>query len=267
MAPQQTGGLIAPPPPNRPMSAPQNQQQSQFAPPALQPQRTGGYQAQQLPQLAPPGQSINDLQQRQQMQQYQQMQAQPTGFAGQFNQAQYNGMQALQPQVTGYNQFGQPTFANGQMNSSPFADPPRMPYQPTGFQPQPTGFQTQPTGFQTQATGINSFLPPALQPQPTGLQPQPTGFGAMNGQFGQPPPQMPPMPTQPQQNQYSLQPLTAQKTGPAPPVRFGVEANKLVAQPTGRANLSKASKLLIMPLVTDSACANIVAAPQNPFGF
>jgi len=46
-------------------------------------------------------------------------------------------------------------------------------------------------------------------------------------------------------------PLQPQPTGPAPPVRFGVqpEANKLAPQPTGRrANLS-------------------AATPQNPFGF
>jgi hypothetical protein len=56
---------------------------------------------------------------------------------------------------------------------------------------------------------------------------------------------MPPMPSMP-----TAQPLVPQKTGPPPPVRFGVQpaAKKLTPQPTGRANLAKAT-------------------PQNPFGF
>jgi hypothetical protein len=44
--------------------------------------------------------------------------------------------------------------------------------------------------------------------------------------------------------QASAAPLVPQKTGPAPPVRFGVQpgVKPLAPQPTGRANLSKASE-------------------------
>jgi hypothetical protein len=57
-----------------------------------------------------------------------------------------------------------------------------------------------------------------------------------------------------------LQPLVPQKTGPPPPVRFGVtETKKLTPQATGRrANLSQASKFclvsnaLLLPLLTSS---------------
>lgn len=125
--------------------------------------------------------------------------------------------------------------------------------QPTGFQPQSqfgiqqqqTGFQglaPQPTGFGFQAqpqqsmqTGINSVLPPPLQPQPTGMN----GVGSMH--YTTSPPPIPPIPQQP-----TAAPLTPQKTGPAPPIRFGVKHDapkKLAPQPTGlRANLAQASK-------------------------
>lgn len=289
MSSQQTG--IA-----RAASAPgfQQQQQSGFAPPPLQPQMTG-YQA-------PPGQS---LQERQQQQYQQSMMPQMTGFP-----QQQNGMMA---QPTGYPQQQQPNFVmsqptgfqqpsyqqalnNGAMNGSPFADPSARGFapQPTGFQtmspqqtlqPQQTGFgmppqqtglaqslQPQRTGFVPQSafgqhvtgmtgfggqntSGYNNGIPPlppmptgfgqqntaqfgSIAPQPTGFQqPQPTGFGGQQNGFGA-------------QN-GGLQPLVPQKTGPAPPIRFGVQpaANKLAVQPTGRrANL-----------------ANATAA--NPFGF
>ncbi|KAL1631609.1 cytoskeletal protein binding protein [Diplodia seriata] len=253
-APQQTGAnaLIAPPP-QRSSSAPQNY--NQFGPPQpIQPQMTG------MP--APPGQSLQDLQNQQRMQQFQQqqmamqpqptgfMQPQQTGFPGQFGQQgpmmpQQTGF--MQPQPTGFpGQFGQGAQMGNQFGS-PFADPtprpnsfaPGMPMQPqpTGFG-QPGGFQPQP--LQPQATGINAFLPPALAPQRTGAL---NGFGN-NNSF-----QAPPVPPIPQQQ--TAAPLTPQKTGPPPPVRFGVNpsAKKLAAQPTGRrANLSQAT-------------------PDNPFGF
>ncbi|KAK5291232.1 hypothetical protein LTR16_002221 [Cryomyces antarcticus] len=285
--------LIAPPP-QRAGSAPLNYaQQSAFGPPPLQPQLTG-YNAQNgmnQRQLAPPGQSLQELNQQrfqqQQQQQFaqQQMQSQPTGY-GQppqsvgFGQQQQPGFDQLQngmmsqptgfgqfsqqqPQQTGYGQFQQPQptgfqpstqqqFINGQQTGSPFADPPRPP-----FQPQPTGMQSTFAPMQSQQTGINSFLPPPLQPQATGFtngfNPQQTGFAnqrtgfAGNAGFGQAPPPVPPMP-----QQQTLTPLVPQKTGPAPPVRFGVTpgaANKLQPQATGRrANLGNAT-------------------PQNPFGF
>lgn len=270
---QPTQNSLLPPPPQRPLSAPQNQQQSAFAAPPLRPQITGNQ-----PQIAPPGQSMNELNQQRMMGQMYQQQAglifpQPTGF------------QQMQPM--GYQQTGYPN--QQQYGASPFADPPRLP-----FQPQPTGYNA----MQPQPTGINSFLPPALQPQQTGIngfgqpqangfqqnsqfnssvgqngfqqpngqqqqqngfgggfgiQPQQTGFGQggiipQQTGFGQPAfsqQQAPPMPPMPQQQQTPA-PLVPQKTGPAPPIRFGVTnptANKLTAQPTGRrANLAAASK-------------------------
>lgn len=248
-------GSLAPPPINRPTSAPQNfqQQQNAFGPPPLQPQLTGAPQA-QAPQIAPPGQSLNDLNQ----QRFQQMQA-PNQGMGQFS----NGML---PQQTGFPQQQQ------QQTSSPFADP--RPGQQLGFQPvssQQTGFG----GFSQQPmqTGsVNSTLPPALQPQSTGFQNTGVnGFGA-NSNMGNVPP-VPPIPQQP-----TAAPLQAQKTGPAPAIRFGVkpEANKLAPQPTGaRANLSQASKFnssslfALYPPTNFEYIANFntSSAPSNPFGF
>ena len=268
-APQQiqTGPLIAPPP-ARPLSAPQTQpQNSNFGPPPLQPQLTG-YQPQThlQPQIAAPGQSLNDLnqqrlqqqlgqqQQFQQQQFGQQLQPQPTGFGQQLQQqppgfaqpnpalTQFNN--GIVPQQTGFGQqFPQQPglqnmqnpYVNGQQAGSPFADP-RTQQQTGGFQPlqpQSTGYQPQfQPSLQPQQTGINSVLPPALQPQQTGVN----GFSRPS--FGQPPPPMPPMP----QQQPAAAPLLPQKTGPAPPVRFGTTPNKLVPQKTGRANLAAASK-------------------------
>lgn len=253
LAPQYTqgqGALVPPPQPSRPLSAPQSAQPSAFTPPPLQPQMTG-----YAPQMAPPG-SLNDIAQQRLQQQYtaMQMQAQPQ---------QMMPMMTGMPQQQGFvpNQFmPQPTgMMNGPqpMQQSPFADPRpqqfnQIPMQPTGFgggfgQPQ------QPQGY-----GVNSFLPPPLEPQRTAMpqiqqqmQPQPTGFGMYGQQQQQ---------QQPQQgfgnamgggSQPQIQPLMPQKTGPPPPVRFGVtgEAKKIAPQPTGRrANLS-------------------AATPQNPFGF
>lgn len=269
-APQQSQsiqqGALMPPPPARPLSAPQTQPQTNsFGPPPLQPQLTGFQpQSQFQNQIASPGQSLNDLNQQrlqqqqqqfnQQQQQFgqQQLQPQPTGFGQQpqgFNQFP-NG---IMPQPTGYGpQFNQMTaqqsglqgmqnpYVNGQQSGSPFADP-RGQQQTASFQPlqpQNTGFQ--PQYQQPQQTGINSALPPALQPQSTGVN------GYSRPGFGQPPPPVPPMPPMPQQ-QPAAAPLQPQQTGPAPPVRFGTPAaNKLVPQRTGRANLASASKFLMI---------------------
>jgi hypothetical protein len=248
---QNQGGLMIPAPPNRPLSAPQANQPSGFAPPPLQPQSTGmqtsaGFQ----PHIAPPGQSLNDLRMQQQYTSYNGpqnqnmgMMPQPTGF-NQFGNGQQNGFQQQQfPMQTG---MPQQNFINTGMNNGmnngggPFADP-----RPNQFSPvhqQPTGFQASfgpPQQQFPQPTGINSFLPPALQPQPTGMQQQPqqqNGFSSFN------PPPVPPIP---QQN--NIQPLVPQKTGPPPPVRFGVsgDTKKLMPQATGRrANLAQASKCL-----------------------
>jgi hypothetical protein len=247
-APQQqnAGGLIAPPP-QRSSSAPQNPQQSAFGPPPpLAPQMTGFAGPNMQTQIAGPGQSLQDMQNMQNMQNMQRMQQQMTGFPQQnpgYN-FQQNGLMAQptgfqQPQQTGFAPFQQaqptgfqapmqtgyqqPGFQQGFQNGSPFADPPRAP-----FQPQPTGYNSfQPSPLNPQATGINQFLPPALQPQPTGFQQSPP-----------PVPPMPPMPPMP-----SAQPLVPQKTGPAPAIRFGVQpAKKLAPQPTGKASLANASK-------------------------
>lgn len=259
-APQFTPqGNLMPPPPPRPLSAPQNVSlQNNFGPPPLQPQLTGVPNQGGLPQqTASPSQTLNDMNklrlQQQFLQQQQQMQPQATGFNQQgqqgynqytngFTQQQPNmyGQQQLLPQATGAQPS--PQFVQGQQIGSPFADP-RSP--PIGsFQPlsaSTTGFSPSPySPMMPQQTGsINSVLPPALQPQPTGAN----GFNGSGFSQSQLPP-MPPMPPMPQQ--HIPAPLQPQKTGPAPPVRFGValEAKKLMPQPTGRkANLSQASKL------------------------
>ncbi|KAI9831926.1 MAG: hypothetical protein M1819_004648 [Sarea resinae] len=266
--PSQGSLMPPPPPPSRPLSAPQNiPQQSGFGPPPIQPQLTG-YQNQSAfqPHVAPPGQSLNELNQQrfqpaqvtgfgQQPSGFSQMSnginPQPTGFGQQPPQSAFGQTQQQQPQPTGFQPqptgFQAQSFMNPQPTGSPFQSPP--PQQPGGFQsmvPQPTGFQppfaSQAPAQQAQPTGsVNNFLPGALQPQRTG----PSSFASQT--FGQaPPPPVPPIPQQP-----TIQPLRPQKTGPAPPIRFGVsaEAKRLTPQPTGRrANLSQAT-------------------PQNPFGF
>lgn len=222
---------LLPPPPQRPLSAPQNfpQQQASFGTLPLQPQLTGVPQA--GPPVAAPGQSLAELNQ----QRFQpQMQPQATGFMGQ-NQPQNRMM----PQPTGFipqSQFGiqqqqQPPFAHSQpaQNQSSFS----------AMAPQTTGFGGFAQPQQPMQTGINSVLPPALQPQPTGTN----GFGNAPYTATSPPP-VPQIPSQP-----TATPLTPQKTGPPPSVRFGVkhdEPNKLAPQPTGlRANLSQASKCAV----------------------
>lgn len=242
----QSTGLMIPAPPSRPLSAPQVQQNGGFNVTPLQAQNTGmqtsnGFQS----QIAPPGQSLDDLRLRQQYtafnnQQNMGLMQQPTGF-------QYNQMQ--QPQPTGFQQFPmqtgmqqqqQPFMNNG---ASPFSDPRPQSFQQP-IQAQPTGFQSSfpPQYQQPQPTGVNAFLPPPLQPTPTGMQNQNNSFGQ-----GFNPPPMPPMP------QQQPAPLIPQKTGPPPPVRFGVtgDTKKLMPQATGRrANLSQASKsrrLSILP--------------------
>lgn len=224
-APQAMGqSSLLPPPPQRPLSAPQNfSQQNTFGAPPLQAQLTGVPQS--GPQIAPQGQSLSELSQ-QGLQQS--LQPQQTGLMAP-NQFQ-NGMM---PQHTGFqpqSQFGiqqqqQQPFMNGQPGQQPG-------YQ--GIGPQPTGFGGFPQQQQPMQTGVNVGLPPALQPQPTGAN----GFGA--SPYTTSPPPVPPIPQQP-----TAAPLQAQKTGPAPSVRFGVKPDspkKLAPQPTGRANLAQASK-------------------------
>ncbi|OTB01493.1 hypothetical protein M426DRAFT_25526 [Hypoxylon sp. CI-4A] len=234
--PQMTGtqGALMPPPPSRPLSAPQSAQPSGFAPPPLQPQMTG---------IVPPGQSLNELNQQRLQQPYMGgFQPQPTGQG----MMPFNTGAGMQPQPGfGQGQFMQPQMTGAPQGQSPFADP--RPQQFSPIQNQPTGF---PGGFQPaqqfpQQTGLNSFLPPALEPQRTGMapmQPQATGFGGFGQGFN------PGMNNGIAQQPPAAAPLQPQQTGPAPPVRFGV-TEKIAPQPTGRrANLSQAT-------------------PQNPFGF
>ncbi|CAG9939459.1 unnamed protein product [Clonostachys rosea f. rosea IK726] len=239
---------LVPPPPQRPLSAPLSAQQSAFASPGLVPQMTGGLLQSQV---APTGQSLNEITQvRQQQLQQQQLQQQ------QLQQQQQLAAAQLQPAYTGFQGAQQMGYSmapaaylqpmmTGAPNSGPFMDPSR----PQSFSPmqaQPTGFQQFGNNMQNsfsqpnQGQGINNFLPPALEPQRTGMpgiQAQPTGINSFNPQQA----------TQ----QQPVQPLQPQQTGPAPPVRFGVtpDTKKLVPQATGRrANLSQAT-------------------PENPFGF
>ena len=253
----QTTFLSAPAPPQRPFSAPQNlvPQPTGFGAPPLQPQLTGFPQAR--PSVPPTGQSLADVSQQRFQPQPTGFQPQPTGF----------GASPLQPQLTGFPQSRPSIPPTGQslanLSEQRFLQP-----QPTGFSsmqngfqaPQPTGFgqpqaaptalngqiTAQPTGFaiarvqQPMQTGVFSPPPPTtLQPQRTAVN----GGGGMASFTGSPPPP-PPIPQQP-----TATPLLPQKTGSAPPVRFGVKPNspnKLTAQPTGlRANLAQASKLSI----------------------
>lgn len=252
----QNHNLSIPAPPSRPLSAPQVNPTGGFGiPPPLQAQSTGMQTSSGFQQIAPPGQSLDDLRMRQQF----------TGFNGPQNQQmggmmapsagfQYNGMQ--QPQQQNGFQYTMQTGMQHQpfMNGSPFADP--RPQQFSPIQQQPTGFQSSfgpPQQQYQQPTGVNSFLPPPLQPTATGMQSQNNGF---NQNF-----QAPPMPSIPQ---HVISPLVPQKTGPPPPVRFGVtgDTKKLMPQATGRrANLSQASELFIPqifdPLTVESSAKSL----------
>jgi hypothetical protein len=233
--------LMIPAPPSRPLSAPQANQNSGFAPPPLLPQSTGmqtssGFQS----QIAPPGQSLEEMRMRQQFPGFNpQNSAQNIGIMPQPSGFQYNSMQQNNLPPNGF-QYPMQTGMQQQsfMNNAggPFADP--RPQQFSPIHHQPTAFQSpygQPQQQFPQPTGINSFLPPALQPTPTGIQSQNNGYI-----YNTPP--VPPMP-----QHVMPAPLIPQKTGPPPPVRFGVsgDTKKLMPQATGRrANLAQASKSL-----------------------
>lgn len=278
-APQQNfaaSGLLPPPP--RPMSAPQN------APMQLQPLQVQLTGIPSTAHPAPPGQSLDEITAAR-MQQL--LRPQQTGFM----QPGFQMQNGFQPQPTGfqpqqYGQFQQP-YLNGNASGSPFADPrSMMAAQPTGFnnfQPglQPGGINSmlppaltpQRTGFPnqqppTQQNGFNQLQPQqtnfsagSIQMQPTGFpqpfQPQATGFPQQTG-FGQANNfgmnNLPPVPPIPQQSTPA--PLMPQKTGPAPNIKFGMNpaAKRLAPQPTGRADLSKASE---WPHVCLINCANL----------
>lgn len=229
--PSQTGagqGTLAPPPPTRPLSAPQTAQPSAFSPPPLGTQMTGVHPNLQG-QVAPPGQSLSEVEQARLREQYlRQLQAnQMTGYGAQ------NPPSGLMPHPTGMQQplvTGSPSVLGPQF---------------TGMQPQATGFPQgvhQPLSSAPTGAGMNSFLPPPLEPQRTGMTSLP----------GPPAPMPAPAPTMaPTPAPAPAAPLMPQQTGPAPAVRFGVKADtpRLTAQPTGRkANLSHASKDSPTPL-------------------
>ncbi|SPN97825.1 uncharacterized protein DNG_01337 [Cephalotrichum gorgonifer] len=209
-------GTLAPPPPARPLSAPQTAQPSAFTPPPLGPQMTGSVHPVLQGQVAPPGRSLHEVDQNRLREQYlRQMQASQMAPYG----AQ-NPHAGLVPFPTGM----QGPLSQPLMTGSPsIPGPPFMQPQPTGFQqayPTQQPFYPTPTGG-----GVNSFLPPALEPQRTGVP-------GMPGPPGPPGPPAPPAPLLPQQ------------TGPAPPVRFGTQpdAARIMPQATGRkANLAQAT--------------------------
>lgn len=249
------------PPPPRPLSAPQNaSQNNSFGPSPLQPQLTGVQNQLSLQnQVLQPGQSLNDLEQARlrQLHSLQQNYPQPTGFIQpNHGYSQYGpsihqtglGQQFVVPQQHPGFQIS-PQFLTGQQTGSPFADPnPRQQignFQP--LMPQMTGFLSQVQApSQTQTSGpINPYLSSSLQLQATGANGVGPGMNGVTNQAGFGHTQPPPPPPVPSSLQPPLVPLQPQKTGPAPPIRFGVsEAKKLAPQMTGRrANLSQASKL------------------------
>ncbi|KFG86619.1 Actin cytoskeleton-regulatory complex protein sla1 [Metarhizium anisopliae] len=227
ISPNQTS--LVSPPPQRPLSAPHSAQSATFSPPALAPQMTGSVQG----QVAPPGQSLSDIAQARLQQQYtsqfQQLQPAMTGYIS----VQPPGITSFSAGIPGQQQFMHPmtTGISGNLNRQAQFVP--IQTQPTGYQASfPSSISGFPQGM-TATGNINSFLPQALEPQRTGvqgIQPQQTSI-AGGSSF--------------------VQPLQPQKTGPPPPVRFGISSDpkKLTPQQTGRrANLSQAT-------------------PDNPFGF
>ncbi len=279
---QNQGGFTLPPPP-RPLSAPQNNPPtSGFTPPPIQPQLTGVQNVHTLPlRPGPTGPAFNNQALTgQQSFMPPSLSSQPpssnlhistlapqmTGMPGMTIMGTPVG--AIVPQPTGFIPSQQPgpgfppsqPFSNGpSMNYGPFTQNPTGQMMPLSMQATgaPANFSTAPVQ-QPQPTGnINNFLPPALP-----LQPQRTGFGAPPTTLPQSFPAPPPIPQQP-----TIAPLIPQKTGPAPPVRFGIqpEARKLTPQPTGRrANLSQASTF-VLPYFGWRLSANLVYSSAESF--
>lgn len=229
IAPAQMSALI-PPPATRPVSAPQSTQPSVFIPPTLGPHVGATPQT----RVAPPGQSLEEISQDRARQQFvgQMQPFQMVSFPGKQQASDTPPFtvnhQVIQPMVTGMTTFGEP----GRLPSGSLH--PQGAGYPTSYSPS-LPLQSQ------SASNFNSALPSTLQPQQPGMlpfQPQLTG--------SDPHKVLPP-----------LQPLQPQKTGPAPPVRFGVtgEAKSLAPQPTGRrANLAQASKLSLVLSMTYMPC-------------
>ena len=259
---QNQGSMILLPPP-RPFSAPQNKSlPTGFTPPPLQPQLTGVQGLNGLPtrpdqimtsfQLPfTTGQPVMSTQPPSQL-----LGPNPSFHAGMLS-GPGLGTAGLIPQPTGFMPMQGPP--SGFMPLQSYGSGPEMTFS-TGQHPPPppipsssstTGGNLLPlsasfTGASPFLSnpgpppqsfvpgGINAFLPPALLPQATGID----GSRPTLGQSIPPPPPMP------QAN--TIAPLVPQRTGPAPPVRFGFSpeaAKRLIPQPTGRrANLSQASK-------------------------
>lgn len=227
--------------PNRPLSAPVVNKNSPHILSSLQPQATGiqtssGYQQ----QISPYGQNVLDPRVRQVS----------NGFNGLQSQVNMGGVFGQQ----GYSQFSNQTPSNLQQNFQQFSMPTGIPHDKfqsgvispfsDTYSQQFSSNSAQLSGSHpqniSQQTGINSFLAPSLQPTPATI----SSHNNINSSFS-----AHLHPTPPQLNLVNT--LVPQKTGPPPPVRFGVpdDQKKLTPQPTGRrANISQAT-------------------PQNPFGF
>ncbi|RKF56911.1 Actin cytoskeleton-regulatory complex protein sla1 [Golovinomyces cichoracearum] len=227
--------------PNRPLSAPVVNQNSPYILSSLQPQATGiqtssGYQQ----QIYPNGQNVLDPRVRQVSNGFNGLQSQ-VSMGGVFGQQVYNQFSNQSPSnlQQNFQQFPlstgipQQKFQSGVI--SPFSDTYSQQISPNSAQP--SGSFPQKI---SQQTGINSFLSPSLQPTPATISSHTKFNPSISAHINSTPSQL-----------NFMNPLVPQKTGPPPPVKFGVPDNqkKLTPQPTGRrANISQAT-------------------PQNPFGF
>lgn len=132
---------------------------------------------------------------------------------------------------------------------------PQVLYKPNGH---PTRHLTnngisQRSGYEVQQSGTG-LLPPSLPPFQT-FPNAPNSSYSLNSTL--PPPLIP---------RPASATLLPQYTGPVPQVRFGVAQPKLKQQPTGRANLNKASGSSVS-LNTLGSTNHRCEAPDNPFGF
>ncbi|KHN98597.1 Actin cytoskeleton-regulatory complex protein sla1 [Metarhizium album ARSEF 1941] len=212
----QSQNSLVSPPPQRPLSAPHSAQPTIFSPPALAPQMTGSVQG----QVAPPGQSLGDIAQARLQQQYtSQFQPLQPALSGHVS-VQPPGVTSFPGGIPGQQQFIRPVMTGFSGNSA-FTDLSRQ-AQFAPIRTQPTGYQASfppstvsgfPQGM-TMTGNINNFLPQALEPQRPGVQDmQPPQVGIVG-------------------DSSFAQPLQPQKTGPPPPVRFGISSDpkKLTSQ-------------------------------------
>lgn len=227
--------------PNRALSAPMSNPTSPYLL-NLKPQATNMQTSAEFQQISPFG--LNSHDHRTQVNNGFNLPQSSVNTSGIFGQQGYNqlGNQQNNGIQNNFQQYSTPVGVlqqNLNNNSmSPFSDSNSQLFLP--ISPQPLGYQgTFPEHKYNHPTGINSFLPPPLQPTHSLMKANPNLDPSFNSHLK----------LNLQQN--SISPLVPQKTGPPPPVKFGVSSNqqKLVPQSTGRrANLS-------------------LATPQNPFGF